>query len=626
MRRLWVSMLVTLSIALSACVNNGGPLHEGKAPNGGMPLHEAATLGQKEIVERLLAQGADVNVKDDNGATPLYLASSGGFKDVVELLLAKGAIVNTVSLVGLTPLHRAADRGYKDIVELLLAKGAKVNAVSFIGLTPLHAAVDHGHKNVVELLLAKGAKVNAKDNGGQTPLHLAASGDSKDIVELLLAKGADVNVKDGLGFTPLYSAAGGGHSEVVELLLAKGADINAKSKWGVTPLHRAAGGGHRKVIEFLLAKGAKFNAKDNEGHTPLDYAKEWGKREAATFLVQHAEKSGTERQKSDHHEVKGIEGESKKEEVGEGKGPTQPPESQKKGETKDKFYRLEGDLKPFEVELGVKAYAEPSILVTLNGAVERRLTLDSGAGVVVIKQDVVRSLNLKRIGEADMSGAGEDIGVHKVDVVLVNTLEIGGLKITQVPADVMLNLPLDGVVGLPVLGRFGLVELDFKKGKLRFTPHERASKGKDPGQGEPQSPFSKTSSGHIIIDAWLNDNPCKAMVDTGAFSTFISRSFLERIGVGVRPPMDPRETLGRIYGFSGSSANWWVIGQRARLRVGDKEMPVVSYRNDRYVRGAALAFDPLPLGVDLILGMPHLKDLILAVDYLNNQMTLRPAD
>lgn len=344
-----------------------------------------------------------------------------------------------------------------------------------------------------------------------------------------------------------------------------------------------------------------------------------------------AEPEPSGRRKPEPSEVKGTEGESK-EEAGKDNGPAQPLESPKKEGIKGKFYQVEGDLKPFEVELGVRAYMRPSIVVVLNGAAERRLVLDSGAPGVVITRDVVKSLNLKRIGETKMRGLGEDIGIHKVDVVLINTLEIGGLKITHVPAEVMLNLYGEGVVGLPVIGRFGLLEIDFKKGKLRFTPRDKTSRGKDLAEGEILSLFSDTSSdtlgGHIVIDAWLNDNPCKAMVDTGAFHTLISRSFLERIGVGVRAPIDPNEVIGRVYGFSGSSANWWVIGQRAKLKIGDRELPVVPYRRDRYLKGAAIALDSASMfsGVDVILGMPHLKDLILTVDYLNNRMTLKPAD
>lgn len=298
-------------------------------------------------------------------------------------------------------------------------------------------------------------------------------------------------------------------------------------------------------------------------------------------------------------------------------------ESRKEG-TQVKFYQVEGELKPFEAEIG-RRIENPSILVTLNGSSETRLTIDSGASGVVVTEDIAKGLNLKHIGKADMVGIG-DIGVHKVDAVLINTLEIHGLKIKNVPALIMLNLPFGGVIGLPVIGRFGLVEFDFKKRKLRFTPYDKVSKGKDRAKGETEISFSKASYGYIVIDAMLNDNPCKVEVDTGSSVTFISKSFLERIGVGVRPPMDPRESLGRILGFSGGSANWWIIGQRAKLKIGDKELPVVPARRDRYISGMALAFDHMASGVDIILGMAHLKDFILTVDYLRGLMTLKPSD
>ena len=47
-----------------------------------------------EVVELLLAKGADIHAKNDDGMTVLYGAALGGKKEVVELLLAKGADVH----------------------------------------------------------------------------------------------------------------------------------------------------------------------------------------------------------------------------------------------------------------------------------------------------------------------------------------------------------------------------------------------------------------------------------------------------------------------------------------------------------------------------------------------------
>lgn len=41
------------------------------------------------MVETLLAQGADVNIRDDEGSTALMCASEHGYADIVKLLLAQ---------------------------------------------------------------------------------------------------------------------------------------------------------------------------------------------------------------------------------------------------------------------------------------------------------------------------------------------------------------------------------------------------------------------------------------------------------------------------------------------------------------------------------------------------------
>ena len=51
--------------------------------------HEAVLGGNKEVVELLLANGADMHAKTNDGGTVLHGAAFGGNKEVVELLLAK---------------------------------------------------------------------------------------------------------------------------------------------------------------------------------------------------------------------------------------------------------------------------------------------------------------------------------------------------------------------------------------------------------------------------------------------------------------------------------------------------------------------------------------------------------
>jgi ankyrin repeat protein len=53
-------------------------------------LHWAAANGHRDIVELLLANKAEVNVKDQSGETPLFAAAGAGYTNVAELLREHG--------------------------------------------------------------------------------------------------------------------------------------------------------------------------------------------------------------------------------------------------------------------------------------------------------------------------------------------------------------------------------------------------------------------------------------------------------------------------------------------------------------------------------------------------------
>ncbi|KAJ4030597.1 hypothetical protein NW763_014837, partial [Fusarium oxysporum] len=127
--------------------------------------------GHLEVVEKLLAEGADAN------AAALQAAAWGGHLEVVEKLLAAGADVNAAAgYDGWTALEAAAEGGHLEVVEKLLAKGANANAAA------LEAAAGGGHLEVVEKLLAKGANVNAAAKAAK---RLLAAGADEDRIRCL---------------------------------------------------------------------------------------------------------------------------------------------------------------------------------------------------------------------------------------------------------------------------------------------------------------------------------------------------------------------------------------------------------------------------------------------------------
>jgi len=97
-----------------------------------------------------------VNVVDSDGHTPLYWAVSYGEREVIEYLIQQGADVNLDrGMYGVTPLHAAAQDRDHDMVRLLVEKGADPSAEDHQGRTPLDYA--SGYAPVVNLLFQSGS-------------------------------------------------------------------------------------------------------------------------------------------------------------------------------------------------------------------------------------------------------------------------------------------------------------------------------------------------------------------------------------------------------------------------------------------------------------------------------------
>ncbi|XP_064382308.1 fibronectin type 3 and ankyrin repeat domains protein 1-like [Halichondria panicea] len=92
--------------------------------SGWTPLLRTATFGGKARVAQVLIEaGANVSKCDKNGKTPLMLASLNGFKDLVQLLLANGADPAVKTKLGMSAKDFAQSFNHQDAVELLESKG-----------------------------------------------------------------------------------------------------------------------------------------------------------------------------------------------------------------------------------------------------------------------------------------------------------------------------------------------------------------------------------------------------------------------------------------------------------------------------------------------------------------------
>ena len=90
-----------------------------------------------ELMDWLIAQGADINVKDEYDRTPLHYHAQVNDIERVTLLLEKGADIEAIAEYDETPLHAVGH--FPEITALLIAKGANVKAKDDMKHNPMEA-------------------------------------------------------------------------------------------------------------------------------------------------------------------------------------------------------------------------------------------------------------------------------------------------------------------------------------------------------------------------------------------------------------------------------------------------------------------------------------------------------
>ncbi len=223
-------------------------------------LCSVVRLGHPEQVARLAAAGARVDGTDADGVTPLILAITRewGRPDLVEALLAAGA----------DPSHED-ERGWSPWLmnQACLAKGIDPDSQG----------------RIRDLLEQAGA---SREGAEAIELYEAAGNGSDERVAQLLDAGVH---PDGgpASDSPLIAAAARGHARIVRRLLEHGAEVDRRRPGRFTALIKAAYAGHLDVVETLVAAGASLEAEVGGRGNAADYAARGGHREVVGWLEQH---------------------------------------------------------------------------------------------------------------------------------------------------------------------------------------------------------------------------------------------------------------------------------------------------------------------------------------------------
>jgi ankyrin repeat protein len=273
-------------------------LEDGKADvqaldaNGNTPVDSAVLHGQLAALETLLRHHADpkyVHPLDGRGA--LHEACMRGFPNLLQPLLAAGADPSAHDRFGQTPLDIALAYKNANVVAALLRLGQNLKESQKIAEETMESATLRGQTEIVRILLENGFEVNRRSANGSSYLNDAALKGQKKMVQLLLDHGASLTSRSQTGGTALHDAALGGNAEVVALLLDHGAGIDEREREsGATPLMMAASMGRIEVVTLLLKRGANSELRDKAGHSALERARDTENEEIVKLLRNLAEK------------------------------------------------------------------------------------------------------------------------------------------------------------------------------------------------------------------------------------------------------------------------------------------------------------------------------------------------
>lgn len=270
--------------------------------NGVTALMAACLYSRHDVIDVLLAAGADVNQQDRHGKKALDYAASRGQVGTVEYLSINHKIPDDNNYVNYAKLMNVAYMDNQNDYFKDSKKIAYINRVGGDGTTPLNNAAMSGNLKAVKKLTDLGADINLRANhrfnpdavgewkkhpeykifgnenslispvtdlygdespaeNGYTPIELAAMLNKPEVIGYLLEKGAKINGQAGR-LAPLILAIQTHSVDAVKLLIRKGADTAVRDNQGVSAKLLALGGENQEIKRALESKDSTAVTKD----------------------------------------------------------------------------------------------------------------------------------------------------------------------------------------------------------------------------------------------------------------------------------------------------------------------------------------------------------------------------
>lgn len=301
--------------------------------DGNTPLHLAASAGQSNMVDALLALAETAQMTNNEGETALHMIALSGYRgrydpresnrfhlaswDIFESewaeeqeepidnpgiriatsLMAFYDRVDILDKHGVTPLMRLAGsnlgkdserwgrteswkvlRDDEQLIDCMIQHGARFDQRDPSGKTLLHHAAILGCESRVRWLLERKdwRNLDCRDNDGRTPLSWACETKNQAVLRLLLGQEVNCSDADNDDWTPVERAAAQRDESTMKLLFAAGAQCSKHLLLKIFSGSRGYNGVHAKFevcqcLKTALSHGADPSVKDELGKSLLHY-------------------------------------------------------------------------------------------------------------------------------------------------------------------------------------------------------------------------------------------------------------------------------------------------------------------------------------------------------------------
>jgi predicted aspartyl protease/Tfp pilus assembly protein PilF len=280
----------------------------------------------------------------------------------------------------------------------------------------------------------------------------------------------------------------------------------------------------------------------------------------------------------------------------------------------------------------------PIILIRVNGNKEPlKFVLDTGSGMSVISDQTARKLGIKPVAKGGLARAVGGGGKFEIVYGFVNSIEIGGARVDNVPVYIRKffdsQIQVDGYLGLSVVSKF-LASIDYGTRRMSLVRQNQTDQVEAwtsvrrpenlqglipvaPNDGSIEVPLRTTSSGFLSGEVGLDgfDKNVNFIIDTAASITVISEKLSQQ--EQLLDLLQPSKM--RVFGAAGVTEDVKLL-QLPRLSLGLSKLEKIN--------AAVLDMEPVNETAGFtqsgILGGNFLRHFRIYFDFARGAMRLEP--